>query len=169
MYQKMYASPLGLIWMQSDGKYLTGLWFANSKLSVEHERDYIEKDLPIFNETSKWLDIYFSGQNPNFIPKYKLENLTTFRSLVLSIVTKIPYGKTTTYKKIAQEIARIRKVNCVSSQAVGNALKLNPICIIIPCHRVVGSNKKLVGYNGGINNKKKLLELENNDMSEFLK
>lgn len=123
--------------------------------------------MPIFDKTSKWLDIYFSGENPDFIPEYKIENLTPFRKQVIDIMNKIPYGKTTTYNDIAKEIAKSRGIKKMSAQAVGGAVGWNPICIIIPCHRVVGTNGLLVGYGGGINNKIKLLEIEKNDMSKY--
>ena len=76
-YKKTYISPLGIIYMRSDGEYLTGLWFEKTRDDLKHQGDFEEKDLSIFNETSKWLDIYFSGKEPDFIPKYKIENLNT--------------------------------------------------------------------------------------------
>ena len=167
MYKKTYISPLGKIYMRSDGTYLTGLWFENSRDTQKHQYQYEEKELPIFDITSKWLDIYFSGKNPDFIPEYKIENLTPFRKKVIDIMNKIPYGKTITYNDIAKEIAKSNGIKKMSAQAVGGAVGWNPICIIIPCHRVVGSNNSLVGYGGGIKNKIKLLEIEKNDMSKF--
>lgn len=167
MYIKTYKAPFTTIYMRSDGEYLTGLWFENSRDSGKHQYCFKEKDLPIFDETIKWLDIYFSGKNPNFIPEYKIENLTPFRKQVIDIMNKIPYGKTVTYSDIAKEIANSKGIQRMSAQAVGGAVGWNPICIIIPCHRVVGSNGSLVGYGGGIKNKIKLLEIEKNDMSKF--
>ena len=167
MYIKTYKAPFTTIYMRSDGEYLTGLWFENSRDSSKHQYCFEEKDLPIFDETIKWLDIYFSGKNPNFIPEYKIENLTPFRKQVIDIMNKIPYGKTVTYSDIAKEIANSKGIQRMSAQAVGGAVGWNPICIIIPCHRVVGSNGSLVGYGGGIKNKIKLLEIEKNDMSKF--
>ena len=164
---KTYDSPLGTMYMRSDGKYLTGLWFKGSRDSSKHNGDYEEKNLPIFEETSEWLDIYFSGKIPDFTPEYKVENLTPFRQQVIDIMNKIPYGKVTTYHNIAAEIAKIRGLEKMSAQAVGGAVGWNPICIVIPCHRVVGTNGSLVGYGGGIQNKVRLLELEKNDMSRF--
>ena len=123
--------------------------------------------MPVFDKTSKWLDIYFSGQEPDFTPEYKIENLTPFRKQVIDIMNKIPYGKTITYNDIAKEIAKSKGIEKMSAQAVGGAVGWNPICIIIPCHRVVGTNGSLVGYGGGINNKIKLLEIEKNDMNKF--
>ena len=162
MYTKTYNSPLGLMRMKSDGIYLTGLWFEGSKDDKKHKGKYANKDLPIFEKTKKWLDIYFSGKNPNFTPKYKIENLTPFREQVINSMNKIPYGKVVSYKDIADEIAASKGIKQMSAQAVGGAVGWNPICIIIPCHRVVGKNGSLIGYGGGIQNKVKLLEIEKN-------
>ena len=82
-------------------------------------------------------------------------------------MNKIPYGRTITYNDIAKEIAKNKGIKRMSAQAVGGAVGWNPICIIVPCHRVVGTNGSLTGYGGGIKNKVKLLELEKNDMSKF--
>lgn len=153
--------------MNSDGEYLTGLYFEGSRDSFKHRKDCIERNLPIFEETSKWLDIYFSGKNPNFTPKYKIENLTPFREEVINIINTIPYGKTLTYGEISKKIEDNRGIKKMSSQAVGGAVGANPICIIIPCHRVVGSNGNLTGYGGGIKNKVALLTHEKNDMSQY--
>lgn len=167
MYKKGYDSPLGKIYMRSDGKYLTGLWFESSRDARKHKYNYEEKELPIFEQTTKWLDIYFSGKNPDFIPEYKIENVTPFRQQVIDIMNKIPYGKTITYNDIAKEIAKNQGIEKMSAQAVGGAVGWNPICIIIPCHRVVGTNGSLTGYGGGIKNKIGLLEIEKVDMSKF--
>lgn len=115
---------------------------------------------PILKETSHWLDIYFSGHQPDFNPDYKIENLTPFQEEVIEILTKIPFGKTISYGEIASKIAHNRNIPNMSAQAVGNAVGWNPICIIIPCHRVIGSNGNLIGYGGGIQNKEALLRLE---------
>ena len=166
-YRNTYNSKLGLIYLESDGKYLTGLWFDSSKDSLKHQDNYLIKDLPIFKETKKWLDLYFSSKIPDFTPKYKLENLTPFRKMVTDIMLKIPYGEVITYGDIAKEIAKKRGLKKMSSQAVGQAVGHNPICLIIPCHRVIGQNYNLTGYGGGIENKVKLLEIENHDLSKF--
>lgn len=139
----------------SDGNYLTGLYF-------ESENNFSAKEeyLPIFKDTADWLDIYFNGKMPDFIPKYKIENITPFRKEVLEITQSIPFGKIMTYGEIANIIAGKRGIKRMSAQAVGGALHSNPICIIIPCHRVVGKNNCLVGYGGGINNKRQLLKHE---------
>ena len=166
-YFTIYESKIGLIYLISDGTYLTGLFFNKSYDALKHKEQLIQKDLEIFNETKKWLDIYFTGKDPNFEIKYKINNLTSFRKLVIDCIKKIPYGNVITYNDIAKKIAKIKGINKISSQAVGNAVGFNPICIIIPCHRVIGANNNLVGYSGGINSKIKLLEIEHIDTSKF--
>ncbi len=169
IYKYYYKTPENFddILMNSDGEYLTGLWFIGSNDATKHNTNLEEKDLPIFRETIKWLDIYFSGKNPNFIPKYKINNLTPFREEVINIMNTISYGETITYNDISKIIAKKRNIKRMSSQAVGGAVGWNTICIIIPCHRVVGSNGSLTGYGGGIKNKIELLKLEHNDMSKY--
>ncbi len=169
IYKYKYQTPDGFsgMLMNSDGKYLTGLWFENSKDMLKHEINCEEKNLPVFEQTTKWLDIYFSGKEPDFIPEYIINNLTPFRKEVLDIINTIPFGKTLTYNDIAKTIAQKRGIEKMSAQAVGGAVGFNPICIIIPCHRVVGTNGSLTGYGGGIKNKIGLLTLEKNDMNKF--
>lgn len=168
-YKYSYQTSQGFsnMIMNSDGEYLTGLWFEGSRDTSKHDINCEEKDLPIFKKTSKWLDVYFKGNVPDFTPKYKIENLTPFRKEVIDIINEIPFGKTLTYNDIAKIIAKKRGIEKMSSQAVGGAVGWNPICIIIPCHRVVGTNGSLTGYGGGIKNKVALLTLEKNDMSKF--
>lgn len=168
-YKYSYQTPQGFsnMIMNSDGEYLTGLWFEGSRDTSKHDINCEEKDLPIFKKTSKWLDVYFKGNVPDFTPKYKIENLTPFRKEVIDIINENPFGKTLTYNDIAKIIAKKRGIEKMSSQAVGGAVGWNPICIIIPCHRVVGTNGSLTGYGGGIKNKVALLTLEKNDMSKF--
>lgn len=156
MYNYIYKTPkqFSNILLTSDGEVLTGLYFIDT---VNKSNNIIHQS---FTETIKWLDIYFNGDIPNYTPKYKLNSLTPFQKEVLEITKNIPYGKIITYKEIAYTIAKRKNIKKMSAQAVGQALKHNPICIIIPCHRVIGSNNKLTGYNGGINNKIELLKLE---------
>jgi len=169
VYKWLYKTPMGFdnILMNSDGEYLTGLWFIGSRDDSKHLFDCEEKVLPIFVETSKWLDIYFSGKSPDFVPKYRIENLTPFRKEVIDIMNSIPFGKTITYNDISKIIAKRLGIKKMSSQAVGGAVGWNPICIIIPCHRVVGSNGSLTGYGGGIKNKVALLNHEQIDLNKF--
>lgn len=161
-YMCKYTTPIQFddMIMTSDGETLTGLYFENSKDTQKHIGNYVLKDLPIFKETCAWLDKYFNGQDPGFTPKYKVENLTSFRYDVQQIMLKIPYGHTISYNDIAKQIAQQKGMAKMSAQAVGGAVGWNPICLIIPCHRVVGSNGNIVGYGGGIKNKIELLKLE---------
>lgn len=169
MYKSIYKSPktFSNIVMTSDGNFLTGLWFERAPNKQKNNCNYEEKKLKIFDEVKLWLDIYFNGKNPSFIPEYKISGITQFEKEVYDILVKIPYGKTLTYDLIAKQIAKKRGINKMSAQAVGRAIGKNPICIIIPCHRVVGKDGSLTGYNGGIKNKIELLKLEQNDMSNF--
>ncbi len=169
IYKYTYKTPkqFSNMIMNSDGEFLTGLWFEDSRDTSKHELNCEEKELPIFKEVSRWLDIYFSGKNPDFTPKYKINNLTTFRKEVVDIMNTIEYGKLLTYNDISKIIAKNRNIEKMSSQAVGGAVGWNPICIIVPCHRVVGTNGSLTGYGGGINNKVELLKLEGIDMSKY--
>jgi len=105
VYRKEYNSPLGKIWMQSDGENLTGLWFDNSRDMAKHKTTFEAENLPIFDETTKWLDVYFAGNVPDFTPKYRIENATPFRNRVIEIISTIPYGETITYNDIAKQIA----------------------------------------------------------------
>ena len=168
-YKWKYETPKEYtdIIMHSDGESLTGLYFEGSKDLLKHEKNCKEENLPIFQETSKWLDIYFMGKDPEFTPKYKINNLTNFRKEVIDIMNTIPFGKTLTYNDIAKMIAKRHGIEKMSAQAVGGAVGWNPICIIIPCHRVIGANRTLTGYGGGIKNKKALLIHEGNDISKF--
>lgn len=161
-YTYKYKTPKNFsnMIMLSDGIYLTGLYFEDSVSKLKNIDTYNEQLLPVFLETKNWLDLYFDGKMPNFTPKYKLENSTPFREEVTAEMNLIPFGKTASYKDIAEKIAKKRNIKKMSSQAVGGAVGANPICIIIPCHRVIGSNGKLIGYGGGIKNKIALLELE---------
>lgn len=166
-YITTYQSPLGEITLSSDGENLTALCFRDGKDYGRYIQAGEEKDLPIFKETKKWLDIYFQGKDPGFVPKYKRPDETPFRQAVAEEMLKIPYGRTATYSDIAKAVAKKRGLKKMSAQAVGGAVGWNPICIIIPCHRVVGSNNSLTGYGGGINNKVKLLELEGVDLDKY--
>lgn len=168
MYRTTYDSSFSRIYLSSDGQYLTGLWFEGSRDEVKHGKNFIDQELPIFEQTKKWLDIYFSGKEPSFLPTYRLEHVTPFRQLVIDQMLQIPFGEVVTYRDIAENIAKIKGVDKMSAQAVGGAVGWNPICILIPCHRVVGSNGSLTGYGGGIANKIKLLENEGHDVSKFI-
>ena len=146
--------------MMSDGDVLTGLHFVDSRKVSKVCRDYVERELPVFRETRRWLDEYFGGREPDFTPPYRIDGLTPFRKDVIDAMLEIQFGETATYGEIAAAIARRRGMKKMSAQAVGGAVGWNPICIIIPCHRVIGANGALVGYGGGIKNKVSLLAHE---------
>lgn len=166
-YRQSYDSPLGKIFLHSDGETLTGVWFDGSRDAKKHAQESEEKPLAVFDETRRWLDIYFGGRQPDFTPAYRPRGLTPFRAEVVEIMLRIPFGTTVTYGDIAREVAKRHGLARMSAQAVGGAVGWNPVCIIIPCHRVVGTNGSLTGYGGGIQNKVALLAHEGNDMSQF--
>ena len=157
-----YITPEGFadVIIKSEDGYLTGVWFETSK-NVEKAIAGCEEALsPVIQQTVEWLDIYFSGRIPDFVPEYRIQDASEFRKEVLDIMNSIPYGETMTYGEIASRIAERRGIERMSAQAVGGAVGWNPISIIIPCHRVMGTNKAITGYGGGIENKIGLLKLE---------
>ena len=157
-----YKSPVGKITIASDGKNLIGLWMeGQTHFETKHKERFVQNDeLKIFDIIKNWLDRYFAGSNPsiNNLP-IKLVG-TDFEVAVWKLLCKIPYGTTTTYGDIAKQMAKYLGKEKMSAQAVGGAVGRNPISIIVPCHRVIGSNGKLVGYVGGLNLKQKLLNIE---------
>ena len=166
-YIDHYNSPLGKITFASNGKELTGLWFNGQKYFASTlTKEYEQKNLPVFEQTAKWLDIYFSGKNPDFTPPLFLSS-TSFRNEVWKILLTIPYGKIMTYGEIAKLMAENGGVEKMSAQSVGGAVGHNSISIIVPCHRVVGTDGSLTGYAGGVDIKEKLLKFENVDMSKL--
>ena len=167
IYTNYYNSPIGRITMASEGTALIGLWFEGQKYFADSiKEECTEKDLDIFDDTSRWLDIYFSGKEPDFTPKILITG-TPFRKSVAEIMLTIPYGKTMTYGEIANVIAKEKGIAKMSAQAVGGAVGHNSISIIIPCHRVVGTNGSLTGYAGGLDKKIQLLKLEKTDKIQF--
>lgn len=160
-----YHSPLGGITLSSNGSELTGLWFDGQKyFGSTLPKNYQEQNLPVFEETCKWLDLYFGGKAPDFTPPLKMET-TPFRKAVWEILLTIPFGQTITYGEIADRIAKQMGLAHMSAQAVGGAVGHNAVSLIIPCHRVVGTNGSLTGYAGGIEKKLYLLNLEKADMA----
>ena len=159
-YIHYYDSPLGKITEASDGERITGLWFEGQKHFAESLADDFEvKALPVFDVTDRWLNCYFAGEEPDFTPPLEMRT-TEFRRAVWEILRTIPYGQTMTYGEIAGQIAAQRGLSRMSARAVGAAVGHNAISLIIPCHRVIGANGSLTGYAGGIERKKRLLELE---------
>ena len=170
IYKTYYLSPLGRILLAADDIGLIGVWFEGQKYFGEFpgHMNYIfeEKENHILKDALRWLDIYFSGQKPDFLPKLHLIG-TAFQREVWDILLEIPYGQTVTYGEIARKIADKRGLKTMSAQAVGGAVGHNEISIIIPCHRVVGTNGSLTGYAGGIDKKIALLKLEHTDMGHL--
>ena len=159
-YTHHYVSPLGPITMASDGNAIIGLWFDGQKYFCDTLNEHHEEiPLPVFEEADRWLDIYFSGQAPDFAPNLSLR-ATAFRKIVWNILLTIPYGQTMTYDRIAERAAQQLKLPRMSARAVGGAISHNAISLIIPCHRIIGANGSLTGYAGGIDRKIRLLQLE---------
>lgn len=155
VYTAHHHYPLGDITLASDGEVLIGLWFDEQKYfgsTIDIEVAKPAK-LPVFDKTRRWLDGYFSGHKPDFTPPLLLKG-TEFQRRVWEALLSIPYGQTVTYGELAHHIG------CCSAQAVGGAVGRNPISIIVPCHRVVGVDGSLIGYAGGIDCKRALLDLE---------
>lgn len=150
-----YTYPLGQLLLTSDPSGLTGLAYEENK----HLEDTNKEITPVIARTKDWLNQYFNGMIPDFLPDMHLKG-TDFQKKVWNEIMHIPYGTTITYKQLAESISP-----SMSAQAVGHALSLNPIMIIIPCHRVIGSDGSLCGYAGGIDKKKWLLEWERNHLT----
>lgn len=166
-YISHYRSPLGDILLAADQNCLTGLWFEGQKYFALHlDKEREEKEIPVFEKTKEWLDIYFSGKEPDFTVPLRFIG-TDFQKEVWKILCSIPYGQTMTYGEIAGKLAEKRGKKSMSAQAVGGAVGHNRISILVPCHRVVGSDGSLTGYAGGIEKKVKLLTLEKADMKSF--
>ena len=165
-----YQSPLGGITLASDGEALTGLWFERQKYfaSTLSANTSENPDLPIFRQTRLWLDGYFGGGIPDFTPNLRVQS-SDFRKHVWQLLLEIPYGHTATYGEIARAIARENGLERMSAQAVGNAVGHNPIALIIPCHRVLGSDGSLTGYAAGTDKKAFLLDLEKSTLTKVLK
>ncbi len=168
-YATTYKSPVGTITMACDEHNLVGLWNEEQKyFGGTIAQQMIQKeDVPIFDVAKKWLEAYFSGEKP-VISELPLAPIGgEFRQMVWAILCEIPYGEVITYGEIAKKVAFKMKKSNMASQAIGGAVGHNPISIMIPCHRVVGSNGNLTGYAGGIQTKIKLLELEGVDVSRL--
>ena len=169
-YSTTYPSPLGLITIASTEDALVGLWIEGQKYFIGSLKEPLTErpDLPILIQTRQWLDRYFAGEQPS-LTELKLAPIgSNFRQRVWSILCQIPYGETVTYGQIAKQVAAELGLETMSAQAIGGAVGHNPISIIIPCHRVVGTNGSLTGYAGGIDKKIWLLNHEGLDLSNFV-
>ena len=162
-----YRSPLGGILLAADEDGLTGLWFDGQKYYADTlPPDAAEEETPALTAAKRWLDVYFTGRQPAFMPPLHPIG-SPFRQAVWELLLQIPYGQTTTYGAIARQLAAGQGLPSVSAQAVGGAVGHNRISILIPCHRVVGTGGSLTGYAGGIDKKIQLLTWEHTDMSGF--
>lgn len=167
LYYKKAASPLGEITLRSDGEALTGLCFADDKhYGAKDIAGAALADLDVFMQAEEWLAEYFAGREQKVSVPLKLQG-SEFQMQVWRLLQDIPYGRLVTYGDIAKKIAAQKGVARMSAQAVGGAVGHNPLCIIVPCHRVVGANGSLTGYGGGMWRKVRLLELEKVDMSKL--
>ena len=166
-YTQHYDSPLGGILLAADEEGLTGLWFDGQKYFARTlPKEYAESETPALCEAKRWLDIYFSGREPDFTPPLHPVG-SAFQQAVWALLLEIPYGETTTYGALARKLAEKQGLTHMSAQAVGGAVGHNDISLIIPCHRVVGASGSLTGYADGVDKKIKLLELERADMKSF--
>lgn len=160
--QTTYKTPDGFddLLITASGGVLTGIHFCAAPKSAAKTPARAGGDLPVLRETRRWLDVYFSGRQPGFTPPHRIDGLTPFRQAVLAALLAIPFGATVTYGELAAALARERGIARMSAQAVGGAVGWNPLCLIVPCHRVVGAGGRLVGYGGGLGNKAALLTHE---------
>lgn len=158
-YITEYLSPLGKVILASDGKDLTGTWFEGQRYFPDISSCIISPQLPVFIDACSWLNSYFEGRIPSAFTQLSPSG-TPFQQDVWHLLRQIPYGETTTYGKLALQIARHHGKQHMAAQAIGNAVGHNPISIFIPCHRVIGTAHNLTGYAGGIDRKEALLKLE---------
>ena len=161
---------IGELTLASDGESIIGCWFENDRLFGDTVEGPLiaNDDVPVFDDARQWLDKYFKGENPAITELPLNPNGSDFRHLVWQKIREIPYGTTTTYGEIARQI-EFETGKRVSSQAVGGAVGHNPLCVIVPCHRVMGANGNLPGFGGGLDTKVKLLEHERVDMRRFFR
>ena len=165
-YYYIYNFPIGKLTVASNEENIVGLWLDGQKyyMDILKGKEYQEKETETIKLAKKWLDKYFGKGKPE-ISELPIELIgSDFRKQIWKILSEIPYGKVITYRDIAKQIAEQKGIKTMSAQAVGGAAGHNPISVIIPCHRVVGTNGSLTGYAGGIKNKIKLLELEGVDI-----
>ena len=155
-----YDSPLGGILLAADESGLTGLWFDGRRYFAEGlPAAQLRQETPVLAEAKRWLDIYFTGREPDFLPPLHPAG-SLFQQAVWALLLQIPYGQTVTYGQLAARLAAERGLARMSAQAVGGAVGRNRISLIIPCHRVLGADGSLTGYAGGLDRKARLLAWE---------
>lgn len=164
--ETIYESPFGPIFLRASDDALLELHFLDGTCS--QPSDSSDAPLhPILAKTFRWLDEYISSRQPDFAPPLQID-LTPFNCRVLEIASQVPFGETMTYGEIADLIAAERGLHKMSAQAVGSAMRKNPICLIIPCHRIIGAGGRLGGYNGNPLRKRQLLAREGIDVSALV-
>lgn len=169
LYTTSVDSPVGNLFLAAEEKNLVGLWLEGQKyFGYGISEPFVEQEShPVLLESLEWLNRYFSGEKPDISRLSLAPRGSEFRKLVWKILCTIPYGKTVTYGEIANELCRIMGRDHMSAQAVGGAVGHNPISILIPCHRVVGTDGSLTGYAGGVEKKRWLLEHEGVEVSSL--
>lgn len=166
-YTSTYQSPLGELMLAADEVGIVGIWFSGAKYyACCLDKNHAPRETAHITEGKRWLDVYFSGEQPGFTPPIHMIG-TPFQQVVWEILLTIPYGSTTTYRSVAEQVAKAIGANTMSAQAVGTAVGKNNISLIVPCHRVVGTNNSLAGYAGGIDKKVTLLKLEGGYQDKF--
>ena len=140
------------------------MWFDGQKYFARGlPKERTERNTPVLSAARHWLDVYFTGREPDFMPPLNPIG-SGFQRAVWELLLQIPYGQTTTYGALAQKLAQHQGLAHMSAQAVGGAVGRNKISILIPCHRVVGTGGRLTGYAGGVDRKAGLLELEHSGL-----
>ncbi len=163
-FTQRYDSPMGGILLAADEIGLTGVWFDGQKYFARGlPKERTDRNTPVLSAAKCWLDVYFTGREPDFMPPLNPIG-SEFQRAVWELLLQIPYGQTTTYGALAQELAKRQELAHMSAQAVGGAVGRNKISILIPCHRVVGTGGRLTGYAGGVDRKAGLLELEHSGL-----
>ena len=166
-YTQTYSSPLGEVLLSADEIGLSGLWFAGQRYFARTlPPGAVPRETPVLTASKRWLDCYFSGKRPDFLPPLHLIG-TDFQQAVWNLLLEIPYGQTVTYGALGRTLAQQLGKPAMSAQAVGSAVGRNPVSIIVPCHRVVGADGNLTGYAGGVERKRFLLNLEGADLSRL--
>lgn len=163
-FTQRYNSPMGGILLAADEIGLTGVWFDGQKYFARGlPEEQTERNTPVLSAAKRWLNVYFTGREPDFMPPLNPIG-SGFQRAVWELLLQIPYGQTTTYGALAQKLAQQQGLAHMSAQAVGGAVGRNKISILIPCHRVVGTGGRLTGYAGGVDRKAGLLELEHSGL-----
>lgn len=169
VYTTRYHSPIGAVLLAERAGELVGIWLEGQKYFIDSLRGEVRenKNSPVLRRTEQWLDRYFAGEKPAILELPLAPAGSDFRRAVWQVLCEIPYGETTTYGEISRKIVARRGLARMSAQAVGGAVGHNPISIVIPCHRVVGSNGSLTGYAGGLQKKIALLTHEGVSMDRL--